>query len=131
LLAVDKTPGRVTREGITTNITVTLRYLDSWLRGTGAVMINNLMEDAATAEISRSQLRQWIEHRVPLPDGTPVTHELIHGYIEREFARLSSDVGSESRLGDARTVLHQLLGTARPPEFFTTGSYARVRGPWP
>ena len=62
LLAVDLTGGAVTRAGLETNVYVGLRYLASWLSGSGAAAINNLMEDAATAEISRSQIWQWVRH---------------------------------------------------------------------
>jgi malate synthase len=62
LLAVPETPGEVTGEGVATNVRVGIGYLDSWLRGVGAAAIENLMEDVATAEISRSQLWQWLHH---------------------------------------------------------------------
>ena len=62
LLSVPDTPGEVTDEGVATNVRVGITYLDSWLRGVGAAAIDNLMEDVATAEISRSQLWQWVRH---------------------------------------------------------------------
>ena len=62
LLDVAATPGEVTEAGVRANVTVGIQYIDSWLRGVGAAAINNLMEDAATAEISRSQIWQWVHH---------------------------------------------------------------------
>ena len=62
LLSIPETPGEVTDEGVATNVRVGIGYLDSWLRGVGAAAIDNLMEDVATAEISRSQLWQWVRH---------------------------------------------------------------------
>jgi len=70
-------PGDVTIDGVRTNVSVGIRYLTSWLSGTGAVAINNLMEDVATAEISRSQIWQWVHHGMVTTDGTPVTEELV------------------------------------------------------
>ncbi|HEX5831655.1 MAG TPA: malate synthase A, partial [Gemmatimonadaceae bacterium] len=71
LLRLEVPGGRVTREGVRLNVDVALQYLDAWLRGNGAVAIHNLMEDAATAEISRAQLWQWLRHRAVLDDGRP------------------------------------------------------------
>ncbi|PFG38647.1 malate synthase [Georgenia soli] len=79
LLDVAATPGRVTEAGVRTNVAVALRYLEAWLGGRGAVAIFGLMEDAATAEISRSQIWQWIRNATRLDDGRPVTHELDPG----------------------------------------------------
>src|SRR5205085_4167177 len=62
LLDVAATPGEVTEEGLRSNVSVGIQYLQAWLNGSGAVAINNLMEDAATAEISRSQIWQWLRH---------------------------------------------------------------------
>ena len=73
LLDVASTPGEVTEAGLRSNISVGIQYLESWLRGSGAAGINSLMEDAATAEISRSQVWQWLHNGVTLADGQPVT----------------------------------------------------------
>ena len=77
LLAVDKTPGTITEAGLRNNVSVGLQYLASWLGGNGAVAIFNLMEDAATAEISRSQVWQWLHNNIRLDDGQPVTRDLV------------------------------------------------------
>ena len=71
-----------------TNISVGIQYIESWLRGVGAAAINNLMEDAATAEISRSQLWQWIRHGTRLDDGRTVTAELVRSLEAEELSNL-------------------------------------------
>ena len=77
LLAVDKTPGEITEAGLRNNVSVALQYLATWLGGNGAVAIFNLMEDAATAEIARSQVWQWLHNGVTLDDGPLVTRDLV------------------------------------------------------
>jgi malate synthase len=122
LLAVDKTPGQVTEAGVRTNIAVALRYFDAWIGGTGAAAIFNLMEDAATAEISRCQLWQWIHHGTPMADGGRVTAALVRSMVDEEAAALR---GSHAHLDEAVTVLvDQALGEDLRP-FFTTDAYAR------
>ncbi len=79
LLDVRVDGGAVTEAGVRTNVAVALQYLDAWLGGNGAAAINHLMEDAATAEISRSQLWQWRRHAVPLDDGRPFSDDLPAG----------------------------------------------------
>ena len=71
----------VTAAGVHANVSVAIRYLEAWLRGLGAVAIDNLMEDAATAEISRSQVWQWIHQDRTTEDGTPITRDYIEGLI--------------------------------------------------
>jgi malate synthase len=88
LLAVSKTPGTITEAGLRNNISVGLQYLTSWLGGNGAVAIFNLMEDAATAEISRSQVWQWIHNGVRLDDGQLVTQDLAERIIGEESAAI-------------------------------------------
>jgi malate synthase len=93
LLAVSKTPGTITEAGLRNNISVGLQYLTSWLGGNGAVAIFNLMEDAATAEISRSQVWQWIHNSVRLDDGQMVTHHLAERIIAEESAAIREAAG--------------------------------------
>jgi malate synthase len=93
LLAVSKTPGTITEAGLRNNISVGLQYLTSWLGGNGAVAIFNLMEDAATAEISRSQVWQWIHNSVRLDDGQMVTPELAGRIIAEESAAIREAAG--------------------------------------
>ncbi|WP_353510235.1 malate synthase A [Intrasporangium sp.] len=84
--------GAITREGLRTNIEVGLLYLDSWLGGNGAVAIHNLMEDAATAEICRSQIWQWVHNGSVLDDGTPVTAELVRELLAEQLATFRADL---------------------------------------
>ena len=92
LLAVKDTPGKVTEQGLRANIDVGVQYLATWLTGRGAVGIHNLMEDAATAEISRSQVWQWIHNGVTLADtGETVTRELVQRLIDEVVAELPGD----------------------------------------
>jgi malate synthase len=126
LLSVDRTPGRITYEGLRLNIEVTLRYIDAWLRGIGAVAIHNLMEDAATAEISRCQVSQWRQHHVALADGTVVSADLVRRMIDDEAVAITTaDASGESRMDEARAILYDLMGAESPPAFFTTVAYCR------
>jgi malate synthase len=77
--------GGITEEGLRINVDVGIQYLEAWLNGNGCVPIYNLMEDAATAEISRSQVWQWLKHGVKLDDGRPVTAEMVRGAVAREL----------------------------------------------
>lgn len=95
LLAVPE--GTITEAGLRTNINVGIQYIASWLSGRGAAPINNLMEDAATAEISRAQVWQWIRHpKGILEDGRKITEELFHQIKEEELAVIKSEVGEEN-----------------------------------
>ena len=126
LLSVDKTPGSITYDGLRSNIEVALRYFDSWLRGIGAVAIHNLMEDAATAEISRCQISQWLQHRVVLPDGTVVSEDLVRRIIDDEAAVIAAETATgETSVDQARELLYDLVCTESPPSFFTTAAYCR------
>jgi malate synthase len=113
LLDVPSTPGDVTEEGVANNISVGIAYIDSWLNGNGAAAINNLMEDAATAEISRSQIWQWKTHGTELAGGGRVTPELI-----RELAGDAS--GPAYELFEATALSDKL------PEFLTLPAYERL-----
>jgi malate synthase len=85
--------GEITEHGLRTNVNVGVLYLESWLRGSGCVPLYNLMEDAATAEISRAQVWQWIRHGAHLADGRKVTRELAHAILDEEMARIRRSVG--------------------------------------
>ena len=91
LLAVPE--GAITEAGLRNNVNVSLQYMASWLGGNGCVPINNLMEDAATAEISRSQVWQWVRHGVRLAEGGVVTRELVERLVAEELARLRAQQG--------------------------------------
>ena len=96
--------GTRTEIGLRHNIRVGVQYLEAWLGGQGAVPIYNLMEDAATAEISRTQIWQWIKHRAALDDGRTVTRALVQQLIAEEFVRVRDEVGAErfDRAGSKR-----------------------------
>jgi malate synthase len=116
--------GRVTEAGVRLNVSVALQYLDAWLRGNGAAAINNLMEDAATAEISRSQLWQWRARGARLDDGRTVTAELYRAIRDDELGRLGGR--SEGRLGDAVELLDDLVLADGFADFLTLSAYERL-----
>ena len=93
LLAIPS--GTITEDGVRLNVDVGIQYLEAWLRGNGAVPIYNLMEDAATAEISRAQVWQWAKHGAKLEDGRPVTPALVKQIIGEELAKMRERVGPQ------------------------------------
>jgi hypothetical protein len=93
LLDVSSVPGKITEQGLRSNVEVAVLYLESWLRGNGAVGIHNLMEDAATAEISRSQVWQWLHNGVELDTGATVTLDFIEQVLDEESAKIRNAVG--------------------------------------
>ncbi|WEV24739.1 malate synthase A [Streptomyces sp. 71268] len=109
LLAVDSLEARPTRAGLVNAVRVGLRYIEAWLRGLGAVAIFNLMEDAATAEISRSQLWQWVNAGVVLEDGALVTAELVRSVAADELAAVRAEVGESAFAAGAWQRAHDLL----------------------
>src|SRR5437588_5570249 len=90
------TPGKITDAGLRTNANVGFQYVSFWLTGRGAAAINSLMEDAATAEISRTQIWQWVHHGVELDDGRAVTPELVRQVLDEETAKIREAVGEET-----------------------------------
>ncbi|HEX2250492.1 MAG TPA: malate synthase A [Gemmatimonadales bacterium] len=126
LLDVRVSGGKVTEAGLRENISVGLQYLTAWLGGSGAVAINNLMEDAATAEISRSQLWQWIRHRAPTESGEPVTLERCRTILQEERTQLEQDGGDPERLGTAAELLEAMFSAEEFPEFLTLAAYQRL-----
>ncbi|MFI5842574.1 malate synthase A [Catenuloplanes sp. NPDC051500] len=131
LLAVDKTPGRVTSAGLRADIAVTVRYVDAWLGGTGAVALSGLMEDAATAEIARCQVWQWLYHHTPLADGGTVTEPLVRAILAEEVAALSTgrDAAGRSRAQAAAQIFERTALAEELPAFFTTDAYAHHLAP--
>ena len=125
LLDVRVPGGRVTEAGVRGNVSVALQYLEAWLRGAGAVAINNLMEDTATAEIARAQLWQWIRHGTPDETGRPVTLEQVRGYLDEELGVRAAVAG---RWNDAAQLLDALVAADRFPEFLTLMAYRRLEG---
>jgi malate synthase len=130
LLDIAATGGAVTEAGLRGNVSVALQYIEAWLRGNGAVAINNLMEDAATAEISRSQVWQWIHNRVRLPDGTAVTAELVHRIEDEELAALRTRLGepawAASRFDDARGLFERVALGGDFADFLTVPAYELI-----
>ncbi|WP_055750922.1 malate synthase A [Frankia sp. AvcI1] len=124
LLDVASAAGTVTEAGLRGSIAVALRYLDAWLRGTGAVAIFDVMTDAATAELARCQVWQWIHHGTRLADGRPVTRELAERLLAEELTVLCAERGSApNRLDEAREVFVETALGETLPEFFTTVAY--------
>jgi malate synthase len=111
LLDVQIPGSGVTAAGVHTNIRVALEYLAAWLDGSGAVGIDNLMEDTATAEISRAQLWQWRRHRVPVDGGAPLTDAVYARERDGAVAALRSRTAgvATNRLADAAKLLDQLV----------------------
>ncbi len=127
LLNVAATPGDVTEEGLRNDISVALQYLSSWLRGTAAVGIFNLMEDAATAEIARSQVWQWVHNGVKLAEGLTVTPELVRRFEDLELDKLRRAVGDEvyasSRAKEAQELFERVALGDDFIEFLTIPAY--------
>ncbi|WP_353988659.1 malate synthase A [Ruicaihuangia caeni] len=123
LLDVAVPEAAVTEQGVRNNISVAVRYIDSWLRGVGAAAIDNLMEDAATAEISRSQLWQWIQHATDTSNGETVTR----AYVERLLAEVVADLPrvDGDRIDDAVEVLREVALGDEFPTFLTLCAYSR------
>ncbi|MGJ6960781.1 malate synthase A [Streptosporangium sp. G11] len=128
LLAVSKTPGDITEAGLRNNVDVALRYLAAWMGGLGAVAIHNLMEDAATAEISRSQIWQWIHNGIELADtGAVVTRELVEKIIDEELAKIKAEPGYDEALyGQATALFKEVALDDDFAEFLTLPAYARM-----
>ena len=121
--------GKITEAGLRLNINVGVLYIESWLRGTGAAAIYNLMEDAATAEISRAQVWQWTHHpNARLDDGRPVTLDLYRQLLPEEMEKIKALVGPEAfakgKYEQARQLFDQLVTPDTFSEFLTLGAYA-------
>jgi malate synthase len=116
--------GAITEAGVRLDINVALRYLDSWLGGTGAAAINDLMEDVATAEISRSQLWQWRRHRSATAEGEAVDVALLHRLLAEELAGLGGR--EQGRLGVAAELLYGLVMNEELAEFLTLDAYRHL-----
>lgn len=114
--------GKITENGVRTNINVSLLYIDRWLSGTGAAALYNLMEDAATAEISRSEIWQWLKFNVEMSDGRFFTPALYHDFKEHELKKIREQFTTQY-LDKASEILDQLVLANEFPEFLTTHSY--------
>jgi malate synthase len=122
--------GEITEGGLRSNISIGIQYIESWLRGTGAAAIFNLMEDAATAEISRSQVWQWIHHQATLSDGRTVTRQLVVELEEEELAKIRQGPGpagaAGNRLDEARGLFDEVALNPEFVEFLTVPAYAHI-----
>jgi malate synthase len=124
-------PGSITEEGVCNNVSVALRYLAAWLEGRGAVPIYNLMEDAATAEIARAQLWQWIHHPGGVLDnGRRVSVEMFREMLSEELTRIQQEVGAgaldRGQATRAATLLRTLVENDRFEEFLTLPAYEQL-----
>ena len=128
LLAVPT--GTRTEDGVRENLRVGIQYLEAWLRGSGCVPLYNLMEDAATAEISRAQLWQWHHHKAELEDGRVVDGALLDQLADEEMERVRGEVGDlrfdSGRYALARELFMDLVKKSSLPNFLTTGAYKRL-----
>jgi malate synthase len=127
LLNVEATPGGMTEQGLRNDVSVGIQYLSHWLLGQGAAGIFNMMEDAATSEIARSQVWQWRRHEVSLEEGPQVTTELVRTVIDEELENIREAVGDEvygkSRPDDARALFEQVALSDELVEFLTLPAY--------
>jgi malate synthase len=122
LLEVPK--GEITEKGLRWNVDVGLQYVWSWLRANGCVPIYNLMEDAATAEISRAQVWQWVRHGARMSDGRTVTADMVKQILRERVAELQAkDTSGDGRLQQAGQVLEKMMTGGDFPEFLTLASY--------
>ncbi|HVD10878.1 MAG TPA: hypothetical protein VNB88_09580, partial [Gaiellaceae bacterium] len=109
-----------------------IQYISSWLRGNGAAGIHGLMEDAATAEIARSQVWQWVHHGAKLEDGRAVTPEFVRGLVEEELEKIRAEVGndewfhSEGRPTESRSLFEQVALADEFVEFLTLPAYEKL-----
>jgi malate synthase len=132
LLNVRATPGEITEEGLRNDVNVGIQYISSWLRGNGAAAIYGLMEDAATAEIARSQVWQWLHTGASLADGRPIDEELVRAIEESELERIRGEVAndewfySQGRPDDSRRLFHRVATSDNFVEFLTLPAYERL-----
>ena len=126
LLTVRGRGARVSLEGVAVNISVALRYLAAWVGGSGAVAIDNLMEDAATVEISRAQLWQWVHNGTRLVEGPRLKREMVESMIDEEAGRLAREgYADRPDIEAAREVLLEVALGEQLPGFFTPYAYVR------
>jgi malate synthase len=120
--------GTITEAGVRQNVAVGLGYVEAWLRGIGCVPLFNLMEDAATAEISRAQLWQWVHHHAIMEDGLPVTVEMVDAEIADELERAKAIVDAQrySAYLQAAALMRELVRAPKFMDFLTVPAYERV-----
>ena len=120
--------GTISEAGVRQNVAVGLGYVEAWLRGIGCVPLFNLMEDAATAEISRAQLWQWVHHHAVMDDGLPVTVAMVDAVIEDELGRAKASVDAQrySAYERAAELMRELVRAPKFMDFLTVPAYERV-----
>jgi malate synthase len=127
LTDLSATPGRVTETGLRSNVSVGFQYLSFWLCGRGAVFLNNQLEDAATVEISRSQIWQWVHNATKLDDGTVIDRDLVVKILDEELAKIRAEVGEETweagRPEETRRVFEAVSLGDEFPDFLTEVAY--------
>jgi len=132
LLNVDATPGEITEEGLRNDVNVGIQYISAWLRGKGAAGIYGLMEDAATSEICRSQVWQWVRHGVELNDGRQVTPDLVRWAEDEELERIRKEIGNDEwfynqgRPDLSRGLFEQVALSEEFVEFLTLPAYEHL-----
>jgi malate synthase len=124
LLAIPQ--GTISEAGLRQNLNVGIGYIEAWLRGTGCVPLYHLMEDAATAEISRAQIWQWIRHRARLKDGRIIDAGLCRALLEEELGKLRQSAADGGRYDDAAKLLGELIEAPTFPEFLTLPAYDMI-----
>jgi malate synthase len=124
--------GTITEQGLRMNLSVGVLYIESWLRGQGAAALFNLMEDAATAEISRTQVWQWLRHGAALDDGRTVTRDLVDGLMDEEMRQIHEVLGDErvdaGRFAEARRIFEEVAFAEDMPEFLTLAALDHLEG---
>ena len=119
--------GTRTEAGLRTNVRVGVQYLEAWLKGNGCVPLYNLMEDAATAEISRTQVWQWVHHGAHLEDGQPLTADRFRRIVDDELQKLRATLGAErydaGRFAEARSLFERMSTSETFNEFLTLPAY--------
>ena len=127
LLDLASTPGEITERGLRTDVNVGFQYVSFWLGGRGAAAINSMMEDAATAEISRSQIWQWVHHGAKLSDGRVVTRDLVREVLDEETAKIRESVGDDvwraGRPEETREIFEGVALSSELIEFLTIPAY--------
>ena len=118
--------GTITEAGLRQNLNVGIGYIEAWLCGTGCVPLYNLMEDAATAEISRAQIWQWIRHGAKLEDGRVVDVALCRAVLDEELGKLRAVPGDGTRYEDAANLFRELIEAEVFPEFLTLPAYDMI-----
>jgi malate synthase len=122
--------GEITEAGLRSNISIGIQYMAAWLGGNGCVPLHHLMEDAATAEIARAQVWQWIRHASELADGRTVTYALYEQLRDEELAKISEEVGTEAfssgKYREAAALLDRITGEKHCMDFLTLVAYEAI-----